>query len=99
MPKVYVVSEAAVAKHMIDLVGSEVLQKIGPVGSITRAYVRRRHVGVVEKEEKRVPVDASGFEIGTAQEDAWIPPYSVPCPSLSVTSHHSHQNFSHSNHG
>ena len=52
---------------MIDIVGGEVLQKVGSVGGITRAYIWGRNVCVVTKEEERVLVDVSGLELGMAK--------------------------------
>ena len=49
VPEVLVVAEPTVAEEVVDLVGSEVLERVGPVWSITAANIRRGCGGVSAK--------------------------------------------------
>ena len=63
-----VVAEPTVAEEVVDLVGSEVLEGVGPVWSITAADIRRGGGGVSAKCEECGAVDARRLELGTTAE-------------------------------
>ena len=68
VPEVFVVAKPTIAEEVIDLVGSEVLEGVGPVWSITAADIRRGCGDVsAEREECRV-VNTRCLKLRTAAE-------------------------------
>ena len=68
VPEVFVVAKPTVAEEVVDLVGSEALEGVGPVWGIAAADIRRGCGGVSAKREECSLVNACRLELGTTAE-------------------------------
>ena len=62
--EVFVVAETVVSKQMVDIVGGEILEGVGPVQCVTWTHIRRRRGWVGEKKENIVLANKSGLGRG-----------------------------------
>ena len=68
MPEVFVVAEPTVAKEVVDLVRSEILEGVGPVWGIAAADIRRGCGGVPAECEEGGLIDGFNLELGLTLE-------------------------------